>query len=77
MNVVDDAALRRAIFEHAQDAMLLIDDDAIVLDANRAASDLFARPRSEVLGQMAAAFCVAEDRDGLERFVAILLSDGV
>jgi two-component system cell cycle sensor histidine kinase/response regulator CckA len=41
----------RAIFEHALDAMLIVDDEGTYLDANPAACALFGVPKEEVLGR--------------------------
>jgi PAS domain S-box-containing protein len=65
----DDDTLRRAIFEHAQDAMLLIDDASIVLDANAAAVELFGRSRAELVGATSYVFAVEADRAACEAWL--------
>ena len=52
----------RAVFEEAFDAMLIADDDAVYVDANPAACELFGLERSELLGRTVREFA-AEDYD--------------
>jgi PAS domain S-box-containing protein len=78
----------RAAFEESQDAMLLCNDDARIVDANPAASEVYALGRSELLGRSLGEF-LPEDTDiaveweqfkaaGAERdTVTIVAADGV
>jgi two-component system cell cycle sensor histidine kinase/response regulator CckA len=43
----------RAVFEGSDDAMLLTDDDVVVVDANRAACQLLGREREDLIGRRA------------------------
>lgn len=56
--------------------MLLIDDGAVVHDANRAAMELFARPREDVLGRMTSSFMHAADREICKQGLAAMARDG-
>ncbi|MDQ3037093.1 MAG: PAS domain S-box protein [Myxococcota bacterium] len=67
MPLSDDVRLRRAIFERARDAMLLVDDQARVLDLNPAACELFGRSREAMLGMDALALWSDGDRDRCAR----------
>ncbi len=50
----------RALFDSALDAMVLVGDDRRFLDANPAASQLFAMPRDRLLTQVIDRFCPPE-----------------
>jgi PAS domain S-box-containing protein len=41
----------RAVFEHALDAMVLVDDQGVVVDVNEAGCALFRAPRTEIVGR--------------------------
>jgi len=41
----------RSLMEHANDAILLLDQSQVIVEANRAAEGLFGRPRVEVVGR--------------------------
>jgi PAS domain S-box-containing protein len=61
-----EAALReserrfRAVFEGSLDAMLLIDDNRILIDANRAACTLFGAGREQIVGRLLGDFTTSE-----------------
>lgn len=70
MPLRDDPALRRAIFEHARDAMLLVDPAGRVLDANAAALALLGRERGDVVGREVGSFGLDDAGDELARAIA-------
>ncbi|HEX4346028.1 MAG TPA: PAS domain S-box protein, partial [Vicinamibacterales bacterium] len=65
----------RSVFLGAADAMLILDDNREIVDANRAASTLFAKPIEEVVGRRLDDF-FANDRDQLPRAWQELLALG-
>ena len=63
--------LLRAVFDGSLDALLLADDDGRYVDVNRAACQLFGRPREELLGSTAADL-VTDASDPAARFSSLL-----
>jgi len=59
----DDAAIRRAIFQAAQDAIFVLRNDSIV-DCNEKALEMFACTRQDIIGQSLAAFSPENQSNG-------------
>lgn len=69
----------RAVFDASRDALLLADaESGLILDANRRAESLFARPRRELVGQHRRVLCPggAADSQAMESIQQILRGDG-
>lgn len=70
-----DASLR-ALFERSPEAMLVADDGGRLVDANRAACELLARPRATLLTLTLADLVVEAERARLRAMAAVLASPG-
>ena len=66
----------RALTEHANDAILVLDPATRVVEANRAAERLLGRPRAEIVGRSYFDFVAPEDRDDSLRRRGELLAEG-
>ncbi|HET8644508.1 MAG TPA: PAS domain S-box protein, partial [Vicinamibacteria bacterium] len=53
----------RALMEHANDAILIIEPQGRILEVNRATERVLGRPRDEIVGQQYPAFVVPEERE--------------
>jgi two-component system cell cycle sensor histidine kinase/response regulator CckA len=67
---------RRALMEHALDAVLVLSPDGTILEANRAAETLAGRPRGEQVGRSFLELLQAEDRDAVAGRFARMLETG-
>jgi|GEM_PF-1306386 len=68
--------LYRAAFEHATNAIVVVDDERRILAANPAAAELFRIPVDELVGRSGDDFNLAAHGDAPERLWEILLSGG-
>lgn len=75
--VADSERRFRDVVEHANDAILHLDDRLELCFANRKAEDLLGRPREELLGQRATLLVAPQDRRRLSRRLVRLLEGGV
>src|SRR5438552_7156203 len=66
----------RALTEHANDAILVLDPATRVVEANRAAERLLGRPRAEIVGRSYFDFVAPEDRDDSLRRRGELRAEG-
>ena len=66
----------QSLMEHAHDAILLLDPDYTIREANRQAAALLGRPRQEIVGRRYQDFVVPEQRRDVEARRAELISRG-
>jgi len=66
----------RAITEQANDAILLLDPEARVVEVNRATEELLQRSRADILGHFYFEFVVPEEREVSAQFRQRLLAEG-
>ena len=64
----ENEARYRLLFESTQEAIVVLDDEARLVDGNRATELLFARPKEELLGQTLNSLSGYEDHD---KFLAL------
>ncbi|MGE0453556.1 MAG: response regulator [Vicinamibacteria bacterium] len=66
----------RSLMEHANDAILLLNDDDVVVEANRQADALLGRPREEIVGHAYEEFVVPEERQAAAQSRETTLAQG-
>jgi two-component system cell cycle sensor histidine kinase/response regulator CckA len=64
------------LVQKAGDAILVLQTDGRIVEANASASDLLGRPTAEIVGQTLDAFVIPEHRDLLEANLETILSGG-
>lgn len=67
MSFSAEPTLYRAIFDHARDAMLLVDTHARVIEVNRAGTELFGIPRESMIGMDVTSLFLDVDREECAR----------
>ncbi|HEY8148204.1 MAG TPA: PAS domain S-box protein [Vicinamibacteria bacterium] len=65
-----------ALMEHANDAILILDPTARVVEVNRETERLLGRPRAEILGRHYDDFVVPDEQADSARLLAQLLTEG-
>jgi signal transduction histidine kinase len=70
-----DPALVGALLDDARDGLLALDERGVVLEANEAAAEILARPRTQIVGKPFAAIVVEDERRAFETALSHLQAE--